>query len=78
MNIQVRGTSGMVYRRGHQIVLKNTETDKKIAVKVMQYDSMQGWLAENNEGDWQWYREVKQDADPKGTEYWEYLKKVGT
>ena len=44
----------------------------------MQYDSMQGWLAENNEGDWQWYREVKQDADPKGTEYWEYLKKVGT
>ena len=56
MNIQVRGTSGMVYRRGHQIVLKNTETDRKIAVKVMQYDSMQGWLAENNEGDWQWYR----------------------
>ena len=78
MNIQVRVTSGMVYRRGHQIVLKNTEKDKKIAVKVMQYDSMQGWLAENNEGDWQWYREVKQDADPKGTEYWKYIKKVGT
>ena len=68
----------MVYRRGHQIVLKNTETDKKIAVKVMQYDSMQGWLAENNEGDWQWYREVKQDADPKGTEYCKYIQKVGT
>ena len=78
MNIQVRGTSGMVYRRGHQIVLKNTETDKKIAVKVMQYDSMQGWLAENNEGDWQWYREHKQKSDPDEMEYWTYIKKVGT
>lgn len=68
----------MVYRRGHQIVLKNTGTDKKVAVKVMQYDSMQGWLAENGDGVWLWYKEIKQDADPEGTEYWEYLKKVGT
>ena len=39
---------------------------------------MQGWLAENGEGDWLWYREVKQDSDPKDLQYWTYVKKVGT
>jgi translation elongation factor P/translation initiation factor 5A len=78
MQIQVKGVSGMIYRRGHQIVLMNTETDKKIAVKVVQYDSMQGWLAENSEGDWRWYREHKQDSDPTDLQYWTYVKKVGT
>ena len=68
----------MVYRRGHQIVLKNTGTDKKVAVKVMQYDSMQGWLAENSEGDQLWYKEHKQDSDPTDLQYWTYVKKVGT
>jgi translation elongation factor P/translation initiation factor 5A len=78
MQIQVRGVSGMVYRRGHQIVLMNTETDKKVAVKVIQYDSKQGWLAESSDGEWQWYREIKQDSDPKDLQYWTYVKKVGT
>jgi translation elongation factor P/translation initiation factor 5A len=78
MQIQVSGVSGMVYRRGHQIVLMNTETDKKIAVKVVQYDSKQGWLAENGEGDWSWYRELRQDSDPTDLQYWTYVKKVGT
>ena len=78
MQIQVSGVSGMVYRRGPQIVLMNTETDKKIAVKVIQYDSKQGWLAENGEGDWSWYRELRQDSDPTDLQYWTYVKKVGT
>ena len=39
---------------------------------------MQGWLAENGEGDWQWYREHKQKSDPDGTDYWKYIKKAGT
>ena len=68
----------MVYRRGRQIVLTNAKTEKKVAVKVLQYDSMQGWLAENGEGAWQWYREIKQDNDPEETEYWKYIKEVGT
>ena len=78
MDIQVTGVTGMVYRRGRQIVLTNAKTEKKVAVKVLQYDSMQGWLAENVEGDWQWYREIKQDNDPEETEYWKYIKEVGT
>ena len=45
----------MVYNRGRQIVLENERTGEHVAVKVVQYDSMQGWLAENGEGDWQWY-----------------------
>ena len=78
MDIQVTGVTGMVYRRGRQIVLTNAKTEKKVAVKVLQYDSMQGWLAENGEGDWQGYREIKQDNDPEETEYWKYIKEVGT
>ena len=42
------------------------------------HDSMSGWLAENGDGDYQWYREHKQDSDPKETDYWKYIKKVGT
>ena len=78
MDIQVTGVTGMVYRRGRQIVLTNATTEKKVAVNVLQYGSMQGWLAENGEGDWQWYREIKQDNDPEETEYWKYIKEVGT
>jgi len=78
MNIQVTGTTGMVYRRGHQVVLQNERTNEHVAVKVMQYDSMQGWLAENGEGDWQWYREIKQKGDAEDTDYWKYIKKAGT
>ena len=72
------GTSGMVFRRGQQIVLENERTTEHVAVKVVMYDSMQGWLAENADGDYQWYREHKQEHDAKETEYWKYIKKVGT
>ena len=68
-----------MYRRGHQIVLENERTGEHVAVKVVQYDSMQGWLAENGEGDMAVVsREHKQEHDPKETEYWKYIKKVGT
>ena len=46
-------------------------------MKVIQYDSMQGWLAENGEGDWQWYR-INNEYWPNETDYWKYVKKVGT
>jgi hypothetical protein len=72
------GTSGMVYRRGQQIVLENERTTEHVAVKVVMYDSLQGWMAESADGDWQWYREIKQDSDPEGTDYWKYIKKAGT
>ena len=72
------GTSGMVFRRGQQIVLANERTTEHVAVKVVMHDSMQGWLAENGEGDYLWYREHKQEQDPKETDYWKYIKKVGT
>ena len=42
------------------------------------HDSMQGWLAENGDGDYQWYREHQQEKDSTETEYWKYVKKVGT
>ena len=57
------GTSGIVFRRGQQIVLENEKTTEHVVVKVVQHDSIQGWLAENGEGDWQWYREHKQEHD---------------
>ena len=72
------GKEGFMYRRGHQIVLENELTGEHVAVKVVQYDSVQGWLAENGDGDWQWYRQQKQEKDPTETEYWKYIKKVGT
>ena len=71
------GTSGMVYRRGQQIVLENERTTEHVAVKVVMYDSIQGWMAENGDGDWQWYREVKQESDPEDWDYWKFIKKAG-
>ena len=71
------GKSGMVYRRGLQIVLENEKTGEHVAVKVVMHDSMQGWLAENGEGDWQWYR-INNEHWPNETDYWRYIKKVGT
>ena len=78
MNNKIKnlGKSGMVYRRGQQIVLENEKTTEHVAVKVVMHDSMQGWLAENGDGDYQWYREHKQEKDPTETEYWKYIKKV--
>ena len=72
------GKSGMVYRRGQQIVLENEKTSEHVAVKVVMHDSMQGWLAEKLNGDYHWYKEIKQEKDPTETEYWKYIKKVGT
>ncbi len=71
------GKSGMIYNRGRQIVLENEHTGEHVAVKVVQYDSMQGWLAENGEGDWQWYHEKENQNWPEGTEFWKYIKRVG-
>jgi len=71
------GTNGMVYRRGHQIVLENERTGEHVAVKVVMHDTRNGWLAENGEGDWQWYR-MNNEYWPKETDYWKYIKKVGT
>ena len=71
------GTNGMVYRRGHQIVLQNERTGEHVAVKVVMHDTRQGWLAENGEGDWQWYR-LNNEYWPNETDYWKYVKKVGT
>ena len=44
--------SGMIYRRGHQIILQNERTTEHVVVKIVQYDSVQGWLAENGDGDY--------------------------
>ena len=65
----------MLYRRGHQIVLQNERTDKKIAVKVMQYDSMQGWLAESADGEWHWYH--MDNTFWPDHEHWKFVKKAG-
>ena len=71
------GINGMVYRRGHQIVLQNERTGEHVAVKVVMHDTRNGWLAENGEGDWQWYR-INNEYWPDQTDYWKYVKKVGT
>ena len=71
------GTNGMVYRRGQQVVLQNERTGEHVAVKVVMHDSRNGWLAENGEGDWQWYR-MNNEYWPDETDYWKYIKKAGT
>ena len=61
------GKSGMVYRRGKEVILQDVESTVKIPVTIVMHDSKQGFLAENKEtGDWIWYRE------PDNKEYgWE-------
>ena len=54
--IQNLGKSGMIYRRGQQIVLESEKTGEHIAVKVVMHDCMQGWLAEKLNGDYNCYR----------------------
>ena len=71
------GKSGMVYRRGQQIVLENERTGEYRAVKVVMHDTRQGWLAENGEGEWQWYR-LNNEYWPDETDYCKYVKNVGT
>ncbi len=74
------GKAGMVYGYAQQpqIVLENEKTSEHVAVKVVMYDSLQGWLAKKLNGDYNWYREHKQEHDPKETEYWKFIKKAGT
>jgi hypothetical protein len=76
-HIKDLGEKGMVYRRSMHIVLENENTGEHRAVKVVMYDSRQGWLAESDDGDWQWYR-MKNEFWPNEPEYWKYIKKVGT
>ena len=71
------GNSGIVFKRGQQLVLRNTKTDKKVVVKVIMHDSMAGWLAETPDGEWEWYR-VENENWPNEENYWAYVKKAGT
>ena len=71
------GNSGIVYRRGQQVVLKNTKTDKKVVVKVIMHDSMGGWLAESMDGEWEWYRE-ENEYWPNEENYWVRIKEAGS
>jgi len=44
------------YRNGQYIVLKNNSTDEDVTIKIVMYDSIQGWLGEELETkDWNWY-----------------------
>ena len=46
----------MKYRNGQFIVLKNNSTDEDVTIKIVMYDSIQGWLGEELESkDWNWY-----------------------
>ena len=66
----------MNYKKGQQVGLYNKATEEHRAVKIIQYDTMQGWLAESADGDWQWYH-MDNDFWPN-EEHWSYVKKVGT
>ena len=57
-HIKKLGKSGIIYRKGKELILYDVDNGDKISVTVIQHDSMQGFLAENKEtGDWGWYRE---------------------
>ena len=44
------------YRNGQYIVLKNNRTEEDVTIKIVLYDSIQGWLGEDRENkDWNWY-----------------------
>jgi hypothetical protein len=60
MNKRIKnlGKSGIIYRKGKELILYDVDNGDTISVTVIQHDSMQGFLAENKEtGDWGWYRE---------------------
>ena len=45
----------MKFRNGQYIVLKNNK-EEETTIKIVMYDSIQGWLGENLETkDWNWY-----------------------
>ena len=46
----------MKYRNGQFIVLKNNKTEEELTIKIVMYDTIQGWLGEDRESkDWNWY-----------------------
>jgi len=52
------GKSGIIYRKGKELILYDVDNGDKVSIKVIQHDSKQGFLAESKEtGDWTWYRE---------------------
>lgn len=47
----------MKYRNGQFIVLKNNKTEEEFTIKIVMYDTIQGWLGEDREHkDWNWYK----------------------
>ena len=46
----------MKYRNGQFIVLKNNKTEEELTIKIVMYDTIQGWLGEDPDSkDWNWY-----------------------
>ena len=62
-----------MYKAGQQIILFNGKEHR--AVKVIQYDSKQGWLAESADGEWHWYH-MDNTLWPDH-ELWKFVKKAG-
>ena len=48
--IEKLGKSGYISLREKQIILKETRTNKKVAVKLIQFDGQYGWFALNAVG----------------------------
>jgi hypothetical protein len=65
--IEKLGKSGYISLREKQIILKETRTNKQVAVKLIQFDEQYGWFALNAEGKKRWYNQ----------KYWEFVKEVG-
>ena len=75
-HIKNLGKSGMVYRRGKEIVLQDVESKDKIPVTIVMHDSKQGFLAEDKEtGDWIWYREPENKDNGWDGPYYKVVKK---
>ena len=66
----------MNYRRGNKIILQNLDTREKVPVTVIMHDTMQGFLAENKEGDYIWYREKSNEEHRWPGPYYECIKKI--
>jgi len=67
--------NGIKYRNGQQIVLKNLNTNKETTIKIVMYDSRQGWLGEHiKTKNWEWYRE-NNEYNPNEV-HWEFVKEI--
>ena len=62
-----------MYKSGQQIILFNCKEHR--AVKVIQYDSKQGWLADSADGEWDWYH--MDNTFWPDHEHWKFVKKAG-